>query len=131
MRRQFDLPSHDLSHLEGTGLQWETLIDGTTKWLLVHEWPVCAGYNVTSAMLAIRISPGYPEAELDMAYFAPSLARSDGGSVNALGAIVVDGKSFQQWSRHRTGQNPWRPGEDDLSTHLALVEGWLEKEFRR
>lgn len=131
MRREFDLPSHDVAHLQATGLPWETFIDGSTKWLLVHAWPVCAGYNVGEALLALQIAPGYPEAQIDMAFFSPPLARADGRTVTNLGSVTVDGKPFQQWSRHRSGENPWRAGEDDLSTHLALVEGWLEKEFRR
>jgi hypothetical protein len=44
---------------------------------------------------------------------------------------VLDGKQFQQWSRHRTGANPWRPGLDNVCTHLLLVNSWLEKELRK
>lgn len=131
MRREFDLPSHDIAYLEAIGLQWETFIEAGTKWLLVQGWPVCAGYNVSSALVALQIAPGYPEAQIDMAFFSPPLARADGRAVTNLGGVTIDGKPFQQWSRHRSGENPWRAGEDDLSTHLALVEGWLEKEFRR
>ena len=66
-----------------------------------------------------------------MAFFFPALARLDGKAINAATPLQRDGKTFQQWSRHRTGQNPWRPGEDDVSTHLVLVEYWLEKELTR
>ena len=45
--------------------------------------------------------------------------------------LKVDGKDFQQWSRHRTTESPWRPGEDDLSSHLVLVDDWLEREFKK
>jgi hypothetical protein len=130
-RRQFELPSFDVTYLEGTGLVWETILEGDGRWLLLHDRAICGGYNVAKAMVAIRISPGYPEAQLDMAYFSPPLARLDGRAVNNLASVTIDGRDFQQWSRHRTPENPWRPGEDDLSSHLALVDGWLEKEFRR
>jgi hypothetical protein len=131
LRRQFDLPSFDVTYLEASGLEWETVMEGEARWLLLHDRPVFSGYNVGKAFTAIRIAPGYPETQIDMAYFHPPLVRSDGRSVNNLTSLTIDGKPFQQWSRHRTGENPWRSGEDDLSSHLALVDGWLEKEFTR
>ncbi|MFZ5894782.1 MAG: E2/UBC family protein [Myxococcota bacterium] len=130
-RRQFDLPSFDVAHLETTGLEWETVVEGEARWLLLHDRPVAQGYNVAKALTAIRIAPSYPEAQIDMVYFHPPLVRSDGRTLSAVSEPTIDGKLFQQWSRHRTNENPWRPGEDDISSHLALVDGWLEKELRR
>jgi hypothetical protein len=43
----------------------------------------------------------------------------------------LDGKSFQRWSRHRTAENPWRIGRDNLGTHIILVEDWLAREFEK
>ncbi len=80
-------------------------------------------------MVALRIETGYPDTQLDMVYFYPHLARCDRQPIGALASQTLDGKDWQRWSRHRTGQNPWRPGEDDLASHLALVEHWLEREF--
>lgn len=131
VRRQFDLPTYDVSYLKTTGLEWETIIEADTRWLLLHERPVHAGYNVSTALVAIRIVPGYPDSQLDMAYFHPPLSRTDGVAVNALTPLKIDEKDFQQWSRHRTGDSPWRPGEDDLSSHLVLVDDWLEREFSK
>lgn len=130
-RRQFQMPEADVDHLTARGLRWETLVEGGARWLLVHDFPVPAGYNAGSVTAAVAISPGYPDAQLDMVYFHPPLARRDGRAIGALSAQGIDGKSFQRWSRHRTGVNPWRPGEDDLSSHLALVEHWLEREFTK
>jgi hypothetical protein len=129
-RRQFDLPSFDLRYVEGTGLVWETIVENGARWLILYDRPICDGYKVATSIVGIRIAPNYPETQLDMAYFSPPLARTDGRAVNSLTTISIDGKEFQQWSRHRSAENPWRPGEDDLSSHLALVDGWLEKEFR-
>jgi hypothetical protein len=130
MRRQFSLPEADETFLNSLGLLWEAIIENSVRWLLLHEYPVPSGYNHDSVMLAIRIETGYPEAQLDMVYFYPPLARLDHVAIGALSTQSLDGKTFQRWSRHRTGVNPWRPGEDDLSTHLALVNDWLEREFR-
>lgn len=130
LRRQFILPEQDREYLNARGLPWETIISGG-QWLLVHDFPVPDGYNTKKATVALMISPGYPDAQLDMVYFYPALGRTDEKAINALATQPIDGKTFQRWSRHRTTQNPWRPGEDDVSTHLTLVEGWLEKELTR
>ena len=67
-----------------------------------------------------------------MAYFHPALRRQDGKGIPATESTEnVDNKTFQRWSRHRTGENPWRPGVDDVSTHLAQVKHWLVREFQK
>lgn len=134
MRRQFHLPEADREHLDARGLPWETIADAAYagyRWLLLHNFPVPAGYSASYVTAAIAISSGYPDAQLDMVYFHPLLARIDGHSIGALSPQPIDGKTFQRWSRHRSYQNPWRPGEDDLAAHLALVEHWLEREFAK
>lgn len=131
MRRQFLLPQQDREFIDARGFDWETVADIYGQWLLVHDFPVPPGYNAEKVIAALMIAPGYPDAQIDMVYFYPPLARADGRAINALAQQQLDGKIFQRWSRHRTAQNPWRPGEDNISTHLALVEGWLEKELTR
>lgn len=131
MRRQFILPERDREYLDACGLPWETVIDARNQWLLVHDFPVPDGYNTKKVIAALMIAPGYPDGQLDMIYFYEPLARADGRAIKALADQQLAGKIFQRWSRHRTAANPWRPGEDDVSTHLALVEGWLEKELKR
>jgi hypothetical protein len=67
-----------------------------------------------------------------MVYFFPALARRDGRPIGATQAMQpLDGKSFQRWSRHRTQQNPWKPGRDNLGAHIILVEDWLAREFEK
>lgn len=131
MRRAFQLPEADEAHLAGLGLPWEAVADGGARWLLVHGWPLPAGYNHPAVSVAVRIEPGYPEAQLDMVYVFPPLARADGAGINNLSGQALDGKDWQRWSRHRTGENPWRPGVDDLSAHLFLVDDWFAREFVR
>ena len=64
-----------------------------------------------------------------MAYFYPGLSRADGKAIGALSPLEFDGKSWQQWSRHRTAASVWRMGEDNLSTHMTLVADWLNQEL--
>lgn len=131
MRRHFALPEADEEFLNSSGLRWETLLESGVRWLLVHDFPVPPGYNVATVTVALRIETGYPDAQLDMAYFFPALARADGRPIGALSSQALDGKTLQRWSRHRTGENPWRPGIDDVSTHLMLVENWFRREFQK
>ncbi|HYT93261.1 MAG TPA: E2/UBC family protein [Gemmataceae bacterium] len=129
MRRKFDLPEADADHLRARGLTWETVVQARVRWLIIHDWPVPPGYNHTAVQLALRIEPSYPTTQIDMAYFYPALARADGKAIRALANQTIDRQQYQRWSRHRTAANPWRPGEDDLSTHLLQVEEWLRREL--
>ncbi len=130
MRRSFTLPLFDEEYLNRTGFLWETINEGGLPWVLIHEYPVPNGYCQRTTSVALLISPGYPDAQLDMAYFNPALSRIDNKHIGATCIQQIDGKSFQRWSRHRTGENPWRPGIDDIASHMNLVAYWLEREFR-
>lgn len=129
MRREFNLPEDDIVFLESQGLEWETVNDQGMHWVILRNYPVPSGYQVDKADVAIKIETGYPRTGLDMAYFYPSLVRKDGQPIGAISQQQIDGQQFQRWSRHRTVQNPWREGIDDLSTHLSLVSFWFEQEF--
>jgi hypothetical protein len=131
VRRQFQLPEEDIVYLEGLGLSWETLNNHGMQWVLIHDFPVCKGYTNEKVIVAIKIETGYPRTALDMAYFFPHLQRTDGKGINALSFQPIDDKQFQRWSRHRTPQNPWREGIDDLTTHMSLVSFWFEQEFKK
>lgn len=129
MRREFILPEEDVIFLDSHGFNWETINCGGMQWLLINDYPACDGYNISKVTVAIKIETGYPRTAIDMAYFYPPLSRTDGKPIGALSGQLIDGKSFQRWSRHRTSQNPWREGVDNISTHLSLVDFWFQQEF--
>ena len=132
MRRDFALPLADREYLDATGFPWEAVKQGGDFWLLLHDMELPAGYTVANASVAIKIEPGYPNAQLDMAYFFPLLARKDGKAIPCADARTqIDGKQWQRWSRHRTPANPWIAGEDSIETHFILVRDWLAREFER
>ena len=131
MRRQFDLPPEDQQFLNEYGLPWETIVDGS-QWVLIHAFPTHEGYNHPTATAAIRIETGYPMAELHMVYFLPALARKDGRPIGATESTQqIDGQTYQRWSRHRTADHPWMIGQDNLGTHIILIEDWLQREFEK
>lgn len=129
-RRHFSLPSTDEAFLNAAGFIWETVTEDKVQRLVIWDYPVCAGYNVSKVKLFLIIEPGYPDAQIDMVYFLPGLARTDGKPIGALVQMAFDGATWQRWSRHRTPTNPWQMGIDCIETHLLLVDDWLQREFK-
>ena len=130
-RRRFDLLPEDQKFLADYELPWETIVDGS-QWVLIHNFPTPSGYKEPKVTAAIRIETGYPNTALDMVYFFPALSRKDGKQIKATESPQqLDGKTYQRWSRHRTAQNPWKVGQDNLGTHVFLIEDWLEREFEK
>lgn len=125
-RRLFPLPEEDVEALDGRELPWETIVHGQ-RWLLVHDFPLPAGYTAATTSLALSISTSYPQDMLDMVYFYPPLQRACGRAISALAVQPIDGKQWQRWSRHY----PWRPGIDCVATHLGRIEMWLAEELKR
>lgn len=131
MRQDFRLPEEDMDWLESLATPFELVQECGVQRVILKDWPVPAGYNIEKVAINVRIDPGYPDAQIDMAYFYPGLARRDGRPIGALSEEGFDGRLWQRWSRHRTPANPWRPGIDNLATHFALIEDWLARELRR
>jgi hypothetical protein len=130
MRRQFQLGEEDEGGLAARGLPWEAVIEGNTKWLIFPKYPIPEGFNHRAASAGLRIKPSYPDDEIDMVYFHPPLALLSGKPIAQLSLSALDGKQYQQWSRHRK-PGEWRPGIDNVCTHLLQVDCWLEKELRK
>ena len=127
--RDFALLEADESYLDDLGLRWETRNSDGHRWLIIHDYPVPAGYTVTTTTLALMIPPTYPQAQIDMFYAYPPLQRATGGVIPATEAVQsIGGLPFQRWSRHRGNVVPWNPQRDNVVTHLALVESSLAKE---
>ena len=126
-RREFQLPEEDVAALDALGYRWETIVAAGVRWLLLYDWPVPAGLTASHVTVAVRVVTGYPAAALDMIYLHPPLQRRDGRTIAGLSTLLLDGKTFQQWSRHYTAANPWRIGVDDVTSHLRAAEEWLRR----
>ncbi len=131
LRREFRLPSNDEQYLDSLRLPWETVKDANILWLLIHDWKLGPGYNVSTVRLALQIPGGYSDSQIDMVYFLPPLERADRRPIATISSQLICGEIYQRWSRHRTAANPWRPGVDDVSTHLTLVDEWIKRELTR
>jgi hypothetical protein len=131
MRRAFQLTVEDEECLAARGQPWEAVIENGAKWLVFPDYPIAVGYNHRTATAALRIPPSYPDDQIDMVYFHPALALTSGRGIAQLSPLNFDSKQYQQWSRHRTAANPWRPGLDNVCTHLLQVDSWLERELKK
>ena len=128
--REFRLLKVDETHLDATGLQWETIRCNERRWLIINDYPLLPGYRPPKVKLALDIPKDYPQAQLDMFYFDPAVLRCDGVAIpNTHVTAVIEGGQFQGWSRHRNGAHPWDPFSDNIATQLALVEYSLAREF--
>lgn len=128
--REFKLLAVDERYLDGADLQWETILCNDRRWLVIHEYPLLTGYTPAVSKLALDIPKDYPAAQIDMFYFAPTVARCDGRPIPSTQVTAnISDIVYQGWSRHRNGANPWDPCTDNVATHLALVESCLAREF--
>jgi len=131
LRRDFTLPQEDMEWLQQRGNPYELVLEGGVRRVVIYDWPVPVGYGQTVVDVHVRIETGYPDTQIDMAYFAPPLTRKDGRNIANVCSEIFDSRSWQRWSRHRTPANPWRPGVDSLATHFELVANWLARELKK
>ncbi|MBT3024138.1 MAG: multiubiquitin domain-containing protein [Candidatus Thiodiazotropha sp. (ex Lucina aurantia)] len=127
-RRDFQLPADDQDFLKNLGLSWATVKEGGVMRLIIFSFPVPTGYNNNQVDLYLRIEATYPDTELDMVYVYPPLTLTNGKAIGALSQEAFDGRNWQRWSRHRTQSSKWRPGIDNIESHMALVSDWFAKE---
>lgn len=130
LRRSVLLHSEDEVFLNRHFPNWETLHEGNTGWIIIHNFKVPVEYITEETSVAFMIPPSYPTVEFDMMYFYPELRRKDGKAIGALSAQALDGKIFQRWSRHRNA-GVWRSGIDNLETHVLSVQSWLIDELKK
>src|ERR1700728_1788822 len=112
LSQTFELPEAECRYLDQLGLTWECIKEGETRWLIVRGWQTPEGYNHRQVDLALLIPPLYPDAQIDMVYFRPFLARTDGRAIQKLTECVIQRERWQRWCRQRTQHKPWRSGND-------------------
>lgn len=128
-RRAFALLDVDEAHLERLKLRWETIAEAKRRWLLIHDYPLPAGYTTSTTKLALEIPPTYPAAQIYGFYAHPPLALSSRHVIDKTQLRgVLGGAEFHGWSRHRGSGSPWDSTRDNVVTQLALVDAALAKE---
>lgn len=120
------LPDADVAHLQGRGISHTVTTESNMTCVVISGWPLPPGFNVESADLLIRLSPGYPDVHPDMWWFAPAVYLANGTKLNATEVSEPHlGRTWQRWSRHlQKGQ--WQSGVDGLESYMALIRRDLE-----
>ena len=125
MSRDFQLSEEDCLCLNGHGVPWDTLVEKNVQWVILRGYPIPSGYNVSTADAAIRIPPSYPDGGLDMVYFFPALSLNSGRAIAKLPPHLLEGKQYQQWSRHY----PWEPGVHRSYCQMLWMGGIRRQAF--
>lgn len=129
-RHDFSLLPEDEAFLNASSYNWETVKDGTEQLLIIKLFPIPDGYNIRTATVICTIPLNYPQIQIDMFYVYPALAIVGKKINNTEATKTFAGVVYQRWSRHRTQINPWRPGLDNIHTHVALIEELLLREVK-
>lgn len=130
MRRDFTPYIEDLEFLEGRKEPWEAVKIGSQNWYFLHNYTPPEGYSPSLVSVAFRLPSTYPTTQIDMAYFHPHLQRVDGKNIPRATNHPMDGKNWQQWSRHRPNPPDWKDGIDYLGTHVVYFEAIMADEAR-
>lgn len=130
LRRHFQLPDEDVQFLDGLKLDWEAVQEGSQRAVLFHSFPLREPFQPKNVGLKIKLPMDYSSgAALDMFFTSVQITRADGKVIPRLTqAGTFDGKTWWQWSRHYPGGTKWRPGVDNLGTHISFVQNILCKE---
>lgn len=127
--RAFALLEVDENHLDRLRLRWETIVEANRRWLLLHDYPLPAGYTAQRTELALEVPPNYPGGQIYGFYAYPPLTLSSGREIARTQMRgVLFGVEFHGWSRNRGPAVSWNPATDNVVTQLALVEAALAKE---
>lgn len=120
----YELQAEETAYLNANYSSWGFLSADGLCGVVIHNFPVPPGYTPESSDMMVVIPQGYPAAALDMFYFCPELAKTNGGSIGALAMEQYFGRAWQRWSRHYQ----WIPGQDDIVRHIEFVKNTLKKE---
>jgi hypothetical protein len=126
---EFSLRDTDVSFLERRGLTWSTIVEGSRRWLIVHEYPLPLGYKQTKTDIAVEIPDTYPAAMLDMFYCFPHLELNSSKPITQTDSRQqILGAEYQRWSRHRHGQTQWNPLKDSVISHIGIIDESINRE---
>ena len=124
----YELPEEDLEFLNGNfNDKWERVAEGNKRGLIIHSYGLPQGYTPNEVNLMLLIPTDYPAGQLDMFYFSPGVSREGGIAIGGLSFETHFGTQWQRWSRHYT----WRPGEDNIVTHVSYVRNELKSELQK
>ena len=132
LRRDFSLPDEDIQFLDGLTLPWEAIQEGGSRAVVLRGFLLPTTFRPEQVDLKIKIPADYTSgAALDMFFTSQHVTRTDGVEIKALTqSNHFAGQIWWQWSRHYPRNTPWRPGTNNLGTHISYVQHILDQEAR-
>lgn len=117
----------DLGRLAQAGYQTDVQYEGQDVGVLVRAVPLRPGlFNRPTTDLLLRTTLLYPQSEMDMFWVNDGLRLANGATpANADSVEMHFGQGWQRFSWHRN--SPWKPGRDDLVSHLEFCLARLER----
>lgn len=131
VRADFTMLEEDIEYLNSKEYTWEAVAQADVKRVVLRGFEPPQGFTPAKVDAFVILPHGYPDAQIDMVYFHPPLARVDGVGIRSLITNDFEGKTWQGWSRHRTANSTWRQGIDNLATHMMLVDDFLTAELSK
>ena len=121
----FPLSGEDIEYLNANFSSWEPVSEGSEYGIIIRDYQLPRSkYAPQQSDLMIIIPADYPVGKIDMFYFFPGIARTDGGTIACLENENHFNRDWQRWSRHYE----WDPNSHDVVYHLSWVKDTLENE---
>ena len=124
MITSFLLPDDDLEYLKAH-FKYTYKEENLKKGIIICHYKLPEGYEPDQSDLMLIIPDNYPVAKIDMFYFSPCISRKDGIAIEAINDENHFGQKWQRWSRHYD----WRPGVDNIATHITYIYNQLKSEL--
>ena len=131
MRREFQLPNEDVRFLDSRSLPWEAVLQGSERWVLIHDHPLPDGYCVRRGAARDLASAVELDAALDDSQrLGPSFfAEARSSSRDELAETLADPEAHHYLVERGgaavaqciTFPLPARRGSFDMSLHLSAV----------
>ena len=121
------LPDADVIYLSDIGIEFDLTVEGGMTCVILRNWALPPGFNISSSDLLMRLPAGYPDVAPDMWWFSPPVHTAAGAVLPNTESIEHHlGRNWQRWSRHlQPGQ--WQSGIDGLESYVALIRHELER----
>lgn len=123
------LPEPDVDFLVEKEFECDIYQAPNETYITFHNYDLGSAYTPTIVEMRIVVPAGYPQGNLDMYWTKPwvNLAGTATRPERAdYSQSFQDGTTeWQRWSRH--APNAWRPGIDNLRTHLRTIRSDLAR----
>jgi hypothetical protein len=132
LRRDFKVPKEDAGCLAALGFTWVAVVEGGTKWLIIHPYPIPDGYNHRTAVLALRMPPPTPTTRSTWCISAgrwrsPAAGRSASSQGPSTARRTSNGRGT---ARQRIRGAPASTMSARICSRLTTADDWLQRELK-